>query len=192
MSYLLHVMETLIDGAPFMYYMTEFWKVLGNQYMVDFVRNKQKTIRKENGFGVFDTQEPNDAISSSIGSTMISQCVTQLFLPNPKADRKDYIDGFKCTEAEFETIAGFGENSRKFLVKQGHRSTVVQFDLGGMNDILNVISGSTDNVELLDVIREQLKAEDPRKADDPRVFLPILYERIAARKALRKSKTVSA
>jgi len=98
------------------------------------------------------TQSPSDVLVHSIGKTMVEQSVTQIFLPNPKADHDDYVLGFKVTEAEFRIIKALPEASRKFLVKQGHRAAIVGFDLSGMNDLLNVISGTTDNIELLDVI----------------------------------------
>ena len=110
---------------------------------------------------------------------MVEQSVTQIFLPNPRADHDDYVQGFKVTEAEFHIIKNLGEASRLFLVKQGHSSAIVQFDLGGMTDLLNVLSGTTDNVALLDQIRAEV-------GDDPTDWLPIFHERIAARKRLRQ------
>lgn len=179
MAYLLHITETLIDGKPFIYFMEEFWKPLLDEYFRDFALNKQKTIRKQFGLGVFVTQSPSDVLSSPIGKTMVEQCVTQIFLPNPRADHDDYVFGFKVTEQEFKIIKNLGENSRAFLVKQGHRSAICKMDLGGMNDILNVISGSLDNVELLDDLRAEV-------GDDPAVWLPKFHQRIAARRSISK------
>lgn len=181
MAYLLHVTETLITGDPFIYWMEEFWKPLMDEYFTDFALNKQKTIRKQNGLGVFLTQSPSDVLLHKIGKTMVEQSVTKIFLPNPSADYKDYVEGFKVTEQEFNIIKNLGEDSRMFLVKQGHRSAVVKFDLGGMPDILNIISGSLDNVELLDTIRAEV-------GDDPKVWDPIFHRRIAARRAQIKQK----
>ncbi|MFP3693191.1 VirB4 family type IV secretion/conjugal transfer ATPase, partial [Burkholderia sp. SIMBA_048] len=84
--YLLHRTENLIDGRRFIYVMTEFWKRLGDQVFTDFARNKQKTIRKQNGLGIFDTQSPADVLRSEIASALIEQCATFFFLPNPRAD----------------------------------------------------------------------------------------------------------
>ncbi len=179
MAYLLHITESLITGDPFIYFMEEFWKPLMDDMFSDFALNKQKTIRKQSGLGVFVTQSPSDVLGHRIGKTMVEQSVTQIFLPNPKADYDDYVKGFKVTEAEYNIIRNLGDASRMFLVKQGHRSAVVKFDLGGMNDILNVISGTTDNVELLDSIRAEV-------GDDPKVWLPIFHQRIAQRRALIK------
>ena len=179
MAYLLHITERLIDGRPFIYMMDEFWKPLQDEMFSDFALNKQKTIRKQSGLGVFMTQSPSDVLVHSIGKTMVEQSVTQIFLPNPKADHDDYVLGFKVTEAEFRIIKALPEASRKFLVKQGHRAAIVGFDLSGMNDLLNVISGTTDNIELLDVIRAEV-------GDDPKVWLPVFHKRAAARRAQMK------
>lgn len=176
MAYLLHITESLITGEPFIYFMEEFWKPLMDEMFSDFALNKQKTIRKQSGLGVFVTQSPSDVLGHRIGKTMVEQSVTQIFLPNPKADRKDYVEGFKVTVAEYEIIRNLGESSRMFLIKQGHRSAVVKFDLGGMTDILNVISGTTDNVELLDDIRAEV-------GDDPDIWMPIFHRRIGERRA---------
>lgn len=177
MAYLLHITESLINGDPFIYFMDEFWKPLGDEMFSDFAKNKQKTIRKQSGLGVFMTQSPSDVLDGDhgLGKTMVEQSVTQIYLPNPKADHDDYVLGFKLTEAEYAIVKNLGESSRMFLVKQGHRSAVVKFDLGGMTDILNVISGTTDNVELLDNIRA-------RVGDDPQVWAPEFHKEIAARR----------
>jgi type IV secretion system protein VirB4 len=177
--YLLHLTESLIDGRRFIYVMTEFWKRLGDPVFTDFAKNKQKTIRKQNGLGIFDTQSPADVLRSDIARALIEQSATFFFLPNPRADFDDYVHGFKLTEAEFNIVRNLGENSRMFLVKQGHRSAVGRLDLAGLGDVLNVLSGTTDNVELLDTIRAQV-------GDDPDVWLPVFHAQLAKRRAAQK------
>ncbi len=174
--YLLHLTESLIDGRRFIYVMTEFWKRLGDPVFTDFANNKQKTIRKQNGLGIFDTQSPADVLGSDIARSLIEQTATFFFLPNPRADYDDYVRGFKLTEAEFNIVRNLGENSRMFLVKQGQRSAIGKLDLAGLGDILDVLSGKTDNVELLDEIRAGT-------GDDPERWLSVFHARLAQRRA---------
>lgn len=149
-SYLLHRLEELIDGRPLIYVMDEFWKILaGGGELKEFARNKQKTIRKQNGFGIFATQSPEDALGSDISAALIEQTATLILLPNPGASRDDYIEGLKLTEAEYQVVKGLDERSRSFLVKQGHVSTVCQLNLRGLEDALAVISASTDNIAVM-------------------------------------------
>ena len=107
-------------------------------------------------------------------------------------ERKDYFTLTTTDGREFEVklgdncyaeiIRNLGEDSHTFLVKQGHRSAIAKFDLSTMPDMLHIISGSIDNVELLDAIRAEV-------GDDPEVWEPILLQRIAERRAtIRKSQ----
>ena len=170
MAYLLHRTEALIDGRPFIYVMEEFWKPLMDPHFSEFALNKQKTIRKQNGLGIFVTQSPSDVLTDPIGKTMVEQSVTQIYLPNPRADRADYVGGFKLTDAEFEVVRHLGETSRTFLVKQGQTSAICRFDLSGLDDYLAVLSGTTESVLLLDDIRA-------RHGDDPDQWLPVFFDR---------------
>lgn len=176
MAYLLHITETLIDGSPFIYWMDEFWKPLQDEYFTEFAKDKQKTIRKLNGLGVFMTQSPSDVIDTPIGKTMVEQSVTQIYLPNPRADYDDYVKGFKVTPQEFEIISKLEENSRMFLVKQGSRSTICKMDLKDMRDVLQVISGSKDNIAIMEDVIQEIGN------DDPELWSPIFLERIEERK----------
>ncbi|MGN6424267.1 MAG: VirB4 family type IV secretion/conjugal transfer ATPase [Asticcacaulis sp.] len=169
MAYLLHVTEALIDGRPFLYIMEEFWKPLMDAHFSDFALNKQKTIRKQNGLGVFVTQSPSDVLTHPIGRTMVEQSVTQIYLPNPRADRGDYVDGFKLTEAEFDVVRSLGEASRMFVVKQGRTSAICRFDLAGMTEVLSVISGTTENIARLDALRAKV-------GDAPEAWLPLFLD----------------
>lgn len=66
-------------------------------------------------------------------------------LPNPKGSRRDYVEGFSLTDAEYQLIREeLSPESRKFLVKQGHDSVVVELDLTGLDDELAVLSGRAD------------------------------------------------
>ena len=104
-NYLLHRLESLIDGRPLIYVMDEFWKILdGEGGLKEFAKNKQKTIRKQNGLGIFATQSPEDALKSDISAALIEQTATLILLPNPNASKSDYMDGLKLTEAEFRVV----------------------------------------------------------------------------------------
>lgn len=176
--YLLHRLESLIDGRRLIYVMDEFWKILeGKGGLKEFAKNKQKTIRKQNGLGIFATQSPEDALRSDIAAALIEQTATLILLPNPNASRSDYVDGLKLTDAEYEVVVGLDERSRAFLVKQGHASSICKLDLGGMDDHLAVISASTDNVAILHSVLEDVSEAagvDPGELE-PAQWLPEFY-----------------
>jgi type IV secretion system protein VirB4 len=177
MMYLLQVMEELVDGQRLIYVISEFWKALDHAIFSDFAKQKQKTIRKQNGLGIFDTQSPSDVLRHPIGRTMVEQSVTKIFLANPEAVREEYVEGFGLSQAEFEIVRSLGaQGGRRFLVKQGQVSALCELDLAGMDDFITVLSGTTDNVALLDAIRE-------RHGNDPYQWLPVLLREVQHRKS---------
>lgn len=174
--YLLHRMESVIDGRRFIYWMDEAWKWVDDAAFSEFAGNKQLTIRKQNGLGVFATQMPSSLLNSPIASSLVQQVATEIYLPNPKADFHEYTEGFKCSVAEFEIIKNMGEESRMFLVKQGHTSMIGRLNLGGFDDELAILSGSSDNNQLADDIIAEV-------GNDPDLWIPVFHERRKARKA---------
>lgn len=177
-NYLLHRLEELIDGRPLIYVMDEFWKILdGKGGLKEFAKNKQKTIRKQNGLGIFATQSPEDALASDIAAALIEQTATLILLPNPNASKSDYMEGLKLTEAEYNVVISLDERSRCFLVKQGHYSTVCQLNLRGMDDALAVISASTDNIEILSQVMQAraIELETSPESLTPEQWLDAFY-----------------
>lgn len=155
--YLLHRMDDIIDGRRFVYFMDEFWKWLEDPIFSDFCKDKQLTIRKQNGFGVFATQQPDIVTSNPNASALVGQLATMIFLPNPSAKYEQY-KGFGISQNEFAIVKGLNEDSRQFVVKQtGYdnnsniRSYIASFDLSDsrFKDDLRILSGSTDNLPVL-------------------------------------------
>ena len=178
--YLLHRTESMIDGRRFMYVFDEFWKILQDPYFEELAKNKQKTIRKQNGIFIFATQEPSDALDSPIAKTLVQQCATFVFLPNPGADKEDYTNGFKLTEAEFNQLIGLTEDSRCFLIKQSDSSIVAELDLSNFSEELLVLSGTPDNAELAQNIITTTGS------DDPEMWLPKFLVQVQSNKATSK------
>ncbi|HEY9105103.1 MAG TPA: VirB4 family type IV secretion/conjugal transfer ATPase [Roseateles sp.] len=184
MMYLLQVMQELVNGERLIYVISEFWKALDHEVFSEFAKQKQKTIRKQNGLGIFDTQSPSDVLKHPIGRTMVEQSVTKIFLPNPEAVREEYVDGFGLSEAEYEIVRSLSsQGGRRFLVKQGHASAICELDLTGLEDFITVLSGTTDNVALLDEIRGEV-------GDLPLDWLPVLTREVQHRK-LRTVRSAS-
>jgi type IV secretion system protein VirB4 len=182
MLYLLDVMGELVNGERLIYVISEFWKALDNEIFSDFAKQKQKTIRKQNGLGIFDTQSPSDVLSHPIGRTMVEQSVTKIFLANSEALRVEYVEGFGLSDAEFEIVRSLSSRGgRTFLVKQGDSSAICELDLSELEDLVTVLSATTDNVALLDSIRSVW-------GDDPKVWLPLLLRAVNERKGMQRKE----
>jgi type IV secretion system protein VirB4 len=171
MSYLFHRIDDVVDGRPVIIDIDEFWKALGDDAFRSFAQDGLKTYRKRNALMMFGTQSPADALRSDIAHSIIEQVATKILLPNPNATERDYVEGLNLTQAEYRLIkTELSPESRRFLVKRGSNSVVVELDLTGLDDELAVLSGRSSTVELLDAVRGEV-------GDDPHDWLPLFHQR---------------
>ena len=170
MMYLFHRVEQRLDGDPTLIVIDEGWKALDDDVFVARIKDWEKTIRKRNGVVGFATQSAQDALESRIASAIIEQAATQIYMANPKAQARDYCEGFGLTEHELNLVRSLPDTSRCFLIKHGADSVVARLNLSGEPELLTVLSGRERTVRLLDTLREDL-------GEDPAIWLPRLLER---------------
>jgi type IV secretion system protein VirB4 len=171
MRYLLNRTKAMLDGRRFIWVFDEWWKALRDESLAGLSEDQGRTVRKQDGLMLLATQDPHEALKSAAGKASIKQCATLILLRNPIADREDYVDGLKLTEAEFELIRTLPEDTRRFLVKQGEHSALAELDLGALQAELKVLSGTPDRAAMV----EQLVSE---VGEAPERWLPLFWERL--------------
>lgn len=170
LMYIFHRMEELLTGDPVMIFLDEGWRLLDDEVFAFFIRDKLKTIRKQNGIIGFGTQSAADIVRSKTSNTLIEQTSTNIFFPNPKADDESYRQAFRLSGREVTWIRATAPESRSFLIKHGRDSVVARLNLASMPDLIKVLSGRTETVAELEALRA-------RVGDDPAVWLPIFLGR---------------
>lgn len=167
--YVFHRINISLDGTPTMIVLDEAWALIDNPVFAPKIKDWLKVLRKLNTFVIFATQSVEDASKSAISDTLIQQTATQIFLPNLKATQV-YRTAFMLSQREYILIKTTDPSSRYFLIKQGVNAVVARIDLRGMTDIINVLSGRTETVLMLDKLRGQY-------GDNPDNWLHLFYEK---------------
>jgi type IV secretion system protein VirB4 len=170
LMYIFHRTDELLTGDPVMIFLDEGWRLLDDEVFAFFIRDKLKTIRKQNGIIGFGTQSAADIARSRASNTLIEQTSTNIFFPNPKADDESYRQAFRLSGREVDWIRSTVPESRSFLIKHGRDSVVARLNLSSMPDLIKVLSGRTETVAELDALRA-------RVGDDPAAWLPIFLGR---------------
>ncbi len=176
--YIFHRINISLDGTPTMIVLDEAWALIDNPIFAPKIKDWLKVLRKLNTFVIFATQSVEDASKSAISDTLIQQTATQIFLPNLKATQV-YRTAFMLTQREYILIKTTDPGSRYFLIKQGINAVIARIDLSGMDNIINVLSGRSETVLILNKLRKE-------HGDDPENWLHLFYE--ACRKKNDKEK----
>lgn len=185
MMYLFHLRNTMMDRVAeengiLCTVIEEFWWPLKFEATKELILKALKTDRKLGGWVVLTSQSPEDAINSDIFPAIIQQTPTKVFLPNPDAKYEDSYQLTGMTQKEYQELVKLSLESRTFLVKQSRQSAFAKMDLYGFQDEMAVLSGSSNNTEIL---RQLLSEQKFASADE---WYPIFKERIrAARQAKR-------
>lgn len=179
---LLYMKEQMVKKYPLILTIVEeFWLPLKYKTPTEMILDTLKTGRKRGEFMLLITQSPEEAVKSDIFPAIVQQTPTKILLPNPDAEYKNEQGGgysrIGLTEKEFNILHGLSTDSRAFLIKQGHQSSFGVLNLYGFSDEINVLSGSKDNVDLLNKILSYLPDNT-----DSKDWLPIFWQAIKDRK----------
>ena len=148
------------EGSLLATVVAEFWYAASYEVTADLMLKTLKTGRKLGEYMLLDTQSPEDAIACDIFPAIVQQTPTKIFLPNPDAE----YDGYKScglSDKEFYELKDKAIESRTFLVKQSKQSVFAMLDLYGFDDEMAVLSGTSDNVAILERVMAECGSEDP-------------------------------
>lgn len=154
--YILWRVMSLADGRRLCIDIDEAWKWLENEIVQEEVKNKFKTIRKQNGFLRLATQSIEDFLKLKNATTLIEQSATMIFLPNPKAKEEEYVNGIGLSYDEYMIIKGFKPSKRQFLIKRQDEKVICTLDLSSLgNENLKILSTGTAHIDTIEKIFSQ-------------------------------------
>ncbi len=168
LTWLFHVVETLLDGQPLAIFADEGWRLLDDDIVARRIENFEFVIRKNNGLLVFATQTPETVMRSRISAALKQQSETFILFPNPKAEEDVYRGYLGLNETQFDLIRNdlpLRPGRGWFLVKNSLGVSVCQLDMQGMEDHIAVLSGNKNTVAFLDALMA-------RHGSDPADWLP--------------------
>ncbi|MDR3490996.1 MAG: VirB4 family type IV secretion/conjugal transfer ATPase [Gammaproteobacteria bacterium] len=176
LMYLTFRVEKAIEGHRGILFFDEGWLALNDDYFKELMNDWSRTPRKKNNIFGLATQVANDTANSSISKSINESAFCKIFFPNSSADKEVYVDAFGLTEHEYILVKTLPDDQHYFLLNHGRstnkQSVVLRVNLSGMEDLIAIISAREETLIIFDKIRSEV-------GDDPKVWLPIFYERWA-------------
>ena len=145
LEYIFHKIEKeKLDGTPTLIVLDECWVFLKNENMANKMAEWLKVLRKKNTSVIFATQSLQDISESTIASSIIDACKTNIFLPNEKAmsSWKELYKKFNLNDIEIQDIAE-GKMKRDYFVKSSEGSRI--FSLNSSATEIALIGSSSKN-----------------------------------------------
>lgn len=165
LTFLINYIENVLvqQGEPVFIFFDECWLFLKNPLMANFLLNSLKTFRKKNASCILATQELNDVFKSDIGNTILSQCLTQIYLANEIALSKDkeLYAKLNLNYKEIQTIAN-AQSKLEYFYKasdengRGSGSILFQLRLTPL-ELAYVGRASKEHLSVIKAFKEKFK-----------------------------------
>ncbi len=128
-----------------------------SETVADFVFDKEKTIRKLNGFLVLGTQSVEDFAKSPIARAILEQSATLVLLANDKAQEEDYCKALNLSKEVYEFVKTTMKTDYRFLTIKDQRSkTISTMDLSFLDKkYLKILSTGKAYTEPLEQILDK-------------------------------------
>ncbi|NWO07376.1 MAG: conjugal transfer protein TraE, partial [Alteromonadaceae bacterium] len=159
------MMQQARRGKTLITMVAEFWAPANYPTTAEEIKKILNAGRLRGEICMLSSQTPQAALSCLIADSVIQQTPTKILLPNHAADYESY-ERLGITRKDFETIISLPKESRKFIIKQGVKSSLASMDLAGFDEYMPIISSSEKSIAEIDSLIEELGT------DDPGVWLP--------------------
>jgi type IV secretion system protein VirB4 len=100
-------------GDPTLLVLDEAWVFLDNDYFAKKIEEWLVTLRKKRVFCVFATQEVSKAANSKLRTTIVSQCLTKIYLADPNAQSAIIAEYYRFFGLEDNEIAALSRARMK-------------------------------------------------------------------------------
>jgi type IV secretion system protein VirB4 len=139
-------------GDPTLLVLDEAWVFLDNDYFARKIEEWLVTLRKKKVFCVFATQEVSKAANSRLRTTIVSQCLTKIYLADPNAQSAIIAEYYRFFGLEDNEIAALSHArmKRDYFYKSPRGSRLFELGL----DTFQLALLSADHALLDDLEKE--------------------------------------
>ncbi len=155
LDYLFQQCDKKFDGSPTLLVLDEAWMFFKNEIFARKIVEWLKVLRKKNVFVIFATQEIDDAINSPIASTLVSQCVSKIFLADEEAltpMNRDAYRKFGLEQSEINLLSRMIKK-KDYFYKSSMGTRLFQLGLDELQ--LAILTCSNEEHKLLDDIERR-------------------------------------
>src|SRR5690606_31268128 len=138
--------KTMKMGKPTLIILDEAWLMLQHPLFKERIKVWLKTLRKNNAYVWFFTQELGDLAKSTIRDAIYASCPTKILLPNPSAnsttDRPLHAEP-GLSDQHIDLIAN-ATNKRDYYFVSPYGYRMFKLELGPMNLAFVGVSGEDE------------------------------------------------
>lgn len=179
--YLLHKIETNLDGDPAIIVFDETYEFLDNPLFSTELENILQRLKEKNCMVIFNVTDNKNIAQSAITKIITNSVSTEFYTANKEAEDY-YLTSLDLNEEEFEVIKFMNQKSYHFLLKHNNDSLIIDFNLSFLEEMLSVLSCD----EIISAAMEEMLEE--QRHEEPANWIPELLAIVKEFKTQQKAE----
>ena len=158
-AYLLYRVVEQLNGEPAIIVLDEAWELLDNPIFSGRLGGWLENLRSRNAIVIMATEKAEEAMRSPISADIMQQVATQIYLPNPQANREEYAQIFGLNGVETQYLSRMNLRRRQFLLKRGQQSIIAELDLRALKAQVALLSAKPAALAAMTKLIEKVGTE---------------------------------
>ena len=148
--YLFHKFDQVIlkNPSPHFLFIDEMSNYINSKRFAPRIIETLQRSRKKEGVFIGCIQEPSTVTDNPHRDEIMSNLATLILFPNAKADKREYIEGLKLTDNEFNFIKECSNPRKVMIKKENSGSVVIDVNMYNLGKYLKFFSSSDTNLSL--------------------------------------------
>jgi len=173
-TYLLHKIESKLDGSPAIIVLDEAWNLINNEIFSPQIVGFLSRMRKKNCVVIFTSSDIEAVGSTPIISDIRNLLAGEIFLPNSDTENY-YRTVFGLNGEEVEIVKMMESEKRHLLLKHRGDTIIASLDLSKFARILEILSSNQVSITVVEeVIAHNI--DDSGNLPSPDIWIPQAVE----------------
>lgn len=178
--YLLHRIETSLDGSPSIIVINKFIDLISNIIFQPQIQNILDRLRLKNCLVIFNDDDTKIESNLDLIKTVQKAVSTEIFLPNDNPQDNIYKDIFGFSKEEVEIIKMMEINERHFLLRHAEESLIATINLGEIFAITKILASDQRTLTVVQTIIGDYCEKNNTTKPNIQEVLPLIIEAINA------------
>jgi type IV secretion system protein VirB4 len=176
--YLLHRIETSLDGSPAIIVLNQAFDLVGNVIFQSQISDFLERMRKKNCVVIFAFEDKQALDFIDLTKNIKEYLATEIFLPN-NSPNEIYKSIFKFAKDEIEILKMMEHGERHFLLKHAEESLIATLNFNDLFSYSKLLACDQDSITVMQTIVNDL-ADEKEKPPTASESLPIILQAIQA------------
>ncbi len=150
-NYLLHQIESQLDGSPAVIVLNDAWTLLDNPILAPKITELLKRFGQKNCVVIFASKNPDQIAAGTISEEILDNVATQIFTPTT-TPHKSLKTVFELDDDELKVLKMMSNEENAFFFKRAEDSVIALLDLSNLTEFAKIFNADELTISAMEEV----------------------------------------